>query len=182
LDLELIIKGIKQQNREAQKTLYECFKKPLFASCLKYSGSIEEAEDLLHDSFIEIFISINNFKNIGSFEGWMKRIVINKAITRYKSKPKMLEIEKVKSIQIEEFETITYSNLLGDILSTVQSLPNQYQLVFCLYELDNYSHKEIANMLSISESTSKSNLHRAKELLKIKLAEKNSIKKVSNGI
>lgn len=182
MDLELIIKGIKQQNRDAQKTLYECFKKPLFASCLKYSSSIEEAEDLLHDTFIEIFTTINNFKNTGSFEGWMKRIAINKAITRYKSKPKKLEIEKIKSIEIEESEPIIYNNLLEDILSSVQELPNQYQLVFCLYELDNYSHKEIATMLSISESTSKSNLHRAKELLKSKLSEKNSVKKVSNGI
>lgn len=182
MDLELIIKGIKQQNRDAQKTLYECYNKLLFASCLKYSSSIEEAEDLLHDAFIEIFTTINNFKNTGSFEGWMKRITINKAITRFKLKPKMLEIERIKTLEVEESEIINDDKLLDHILLAVQKLPNQYQLVFCLYELDNYSHKEIANMLSISESTSKSNLHRAKEILRSKLSEKNSIKKVSNGI
>jgi RNA polymerase sigma factor (sigma-70 family) len=182
LNLDSIITGCRQQNREAQKTLYECFKKPLYHSCLKYSSTIEEAEDLLHDAFIEIFTSINNFKNTGSFEGWMKRIVINKAITQFKSKPKTQEIEKIKQAVAEEPPIIINSNLLDDILAAVQKLPNQYQLVFCLYELDQYSHKEIATMLSISESTSKSNLHRAKELLKIKLTEKNSTKKVSNGI
>ncbi|MEX0595784.1 MAG: sigma-70 family RNA polymerase sigma factor, partial [Candidatus Paceibacterota bacterium] len=139
MNLESIIKECKQQNRDAQKTLYECYKKPLFTSCLKYSNTIEEAEDLLHDAFIEIFTTINSFKNEGSFEGWMKRITINKAITRFKSKPKMLEIEKIKPIQVEESETITYSNLLEDVLSSIQKLPTQYQLVFCLYELDNYS-------------------------------------------
>jgi RNA polymerase sigma-70 factor (ECF subfamily) len=182
LDLESIITGCKQQNREAQKTLYNVFKKPLFHSCLKYSSSIEEAEDILHDAFIDIFTSISSFKNTGSFEGWMKRIVINKAVTKFKLKPKTQEIEKMKLAPVEEEETIINDNLLDDILNSIQELPNQYQLVFCLYELDDYSHREIATLLSISESTSKSNLHRAKELLKIKLAEKNSTKKVSNGI
>ncbi|MDP2162061.1 MAG: sigma-70 family RNA polymerase sigma factor [Flavobacterium sp.] len=182
MDLEAIIVGCKKQNREAQKMLYECFKKTLFQSCLNYSGNYEEAEDLLHDAFIEIVTSIDSYKCKGSFEGWMKRIVINKAITHFKSKPKTELIEKTPAIADEQLDNITYTNLLEDILNSIHELPDQYQMVFSLYELDNYSHKEIATMLSISESTSKSNLHRAKAILKLKLAEKNITKKVSNGI
>ncbi|GGD33229.1 RNA polymerase sigma factor [Flavobacterium orientale] len=182
MNLNEIIAGCVKQKREAQKELYDNFNKILFQSCLKYSGNYEEAEDLLHDAFIDILTSIHTYKFKGSFEGWMKRIVINKAITHFKTKPYTDSIEKTVGLAEEENEMVTYSNSLEDILTSIQELPNQYQMVFSLYELDNYSHKEIASMLSISESTSKSNLHRAKAILRLRLTEKNSTKKVANGI
>ena len=137
--------------------------------CLKYCQNEAEAEDNLHNAFIEIFTNIKKYKGKGSFEGWMKRITINKAIDSYKKSFQLVSIsdKSFPDTEIEEKELDDYS--LDYILSLIQNLPNQYRLVFCLYELDNYSHNEIANMLSISDGTSKSNLHRAKMILKEKI-------------
>ena len=116
--------------------------------------------------------NIKKYNGNGSFEGWMKRITINKAINKYKKKkPVYIDIKNdiLEDTSIEEDKL----NLdLDTILNCIQQLPNQYRLVFNLYELDDYSHKEIANLLSISENTSKSNLHRAKIILKQKIEEK----------
>ena len=145
----------------------------LFMLSLKYCKNEAEAEDNLHNAFIEIFTSIGKYKNSGSFEGWMKRITINKAIDSFK---KTLQLVPVKD-DIPDDITITTEemNLPADyILLLVQQLPDQYRLVFSLYELNDYSHKEIAEMLSISESTSKSNLHRAKAILKEKITNRHS--------
>jgi RNA polymerase sigma factor (sigma-70 family) len=179
---EKLIKDCIKQKPMAQKELYELYKKPLFVLCLKYCQNEAEAEDNLHDSFIEIFTNIKNYKGIGSFEGWMKRITINKAIDGYKKSYHLMPIkdDHNQETSIDEHE-IDFS--LDYILSLIQDLPHQYRLVFSLYELDEYSHKEIANMLSISENTSKSNLHRAKIILKEKISTKNSVdlKYVSHG-
>ena len=168
MSLDQIIKSCIKQNRKAQEELYHLYKKPLFVLCLKYCANEAEAEDNLHNAFIEIFTNIKNYNKKGSFEGWMKRITINKAIDSYKKKYQLTAIKEDYSqdTTIEEDE-LEYS--LDYILSLIQELPNQYRLVFSLFELDDYSHREIAVMLSISESTSKSNLHRAKALLKEKI-------------
>lgn len=151
------------------------YKANLFGLSLKYCSNETEAEDNLHNAFIEIFTNIKKFNNKGSFEGWIKRITINKAIDSYKRTYKLtpLEDDYSEEITVEDLE-IDLS--LDYLLSVIQELPNQYRIVFNLYELDNYSHQEIAQMLSISEGTSKSNLHRAKLLLKEKITSKiNSI-------
>lgn len=177
-----LIKGCIKQNSKAQEELYNRYKKTLFVLCLKYCPNETEAEDILHNAFIEIFTNIKNYNNKGSFEGWIKRITINKAIDSYKRTFHLLPIKDdyFQETTIEDHE-IDFS--LDYILSLIQELPNQYRLVFCLYELDDYSHQEIATMLSISESTSKSNLHRAKVILKEKIKTKNSFHNynVSNG-
>ncbi|MES2748517.1 MAG: sigma-70 family RNA polymerase sigma factor [Bacteroidota bacterium] len=166
MDLEDLIKSCKKQNSKAQEELYHLYKNTLFVLCLKYCQNEAEAEDNLHNAFIEIFTNIKQFKGSGSFEGWMKRITINKAISSYKSSYKLIPLsdKTYADTQIEESELEEFT--LDYILSLVQNLPNQYRLVFCLYELDNYSHAEIADMLEISVGTSKSNLHRAKMILK----------------
>ncbi|MFP9115869.1 RNA polymerase sigma factor [Flavobacterium sp. RHBU_3] len=166
----------------AQQELYVAYRATLFSLSLKYCRNIEEAEDNLHNAFIEIFTGINRYQGSGSFEGWMKRITINKAIESYK---KMITLVPVKDNLPQEI-TVTDEEMnvpAEYILQLVQALPDQYRLAFCLYELDDYSHKEIAAMLGISEGTSKSNLHRAKALLKQKLEKKNSVYPtyVSNG-
>lgn len=140
---------------------------------LKYCRNEAEAEDNLHNAFIEIFTSIGKYKGEGSFEGWMKRITINKAVNSFK---KTLQLVPVKD-DLPDDVTVTDEemSLPADyILALVQQLPDQYRLVFNLYELDDYSHKEIAVMLSISENTSKSNLHRAKAILKEKITNRHS--------
>jgi RNA polymerase sigma factor (sigma-70 family) len=166
LTLDELIKACQKQNSKAQEELYHLYKKTLFVLSLKYCQNEAEAEDNLHNAFIEILTNIKQYKGTGSFEGWMKRITINKAIDSYKSSYKLTPIsdKTFPDTEIEENELDEYS--IDYILSLVQNLPNQYRLVFCLYELDNYSHAEIADTLGISIGTSKSNLHRAKMILK----------------
>ncbi|TDW49797.1 RNA polymerase sigma-70 factor (ECF subfamily) [Flavobacterium sp. 270] len=171
MNQDQLIKGCVRQNRKSQEELYNLYYKTLFVLSLKYCPNDAEAEDNLHDAFIEIFTSIKNFKGTGSFEGWIKRITINKAIARYKNSSFLTPIKDdiTQDVFIDDSE-IDFS--LDYILSLVQELPHQYRLVFSLYELDEFSHKEIASMLSITESTSKSNLYRAKLILKEKITSK----------
>ena len=165
-----------------QKALYNLYDKKLFNLSLKYCTSLSDAEDNLHDSFIEIFSSISKYKAEGSFEGWMKRITINKAISKFKSAIQQQALDlKTVTISDTDIEINPEELPLDILLQLIQNLPNQYRLVFNLYELDDYSHKEIAQMLSISEGTSKSNLHKAKGILKEKILEFNP-KKAQNGI
>ncbi|WP_166922841.1 RNA polymerase sigma factor [Flavobacterium poyangense] len=182
MNLDLLIKACTKQNRKAQEELYNMYKNALFVLSLKYCSNVAEAEDNLQDTFIEIFTNIKNYKEKGSFEGWMKRIAINKAISRYKKSYTLTAIidDYPQEERIDESE-IDFS--LDTILSFVQDLPHQYRLVFNLYELDDYSHREIAEMLSISENTSKSNLHRAKQILKEKIKSKSNFyySKEKNG-
>ncbi|TAF68248.1 MAG: RNA polymerase sigma factor [Flavobacterium sp.] len=182
MDLEKCIESCIRQNRKAQEQLYQLYKKTLFTLSLKYCANASDAEDNLHNVFIEIFTSIHKFDNRGSFEGWIKRITINKAIDSYK--------KKLFDVPVPEYSlcdtTLDEDELdisVDYLLTIIQELPHQYRLVFNLYELDDYSHQEIAEMLSISVNTSKSNLHRAKLILKQKIKEKqkNIISIHSNG-
>ncbi|WP_397363693.1 RNA polymerase sigma factor [Olleya sp. R77988] len=177
MNLEQLIKACKRNNPNAQSDLYQKYKDTLYILCLKYSKNKEEAQDNLHDSFIEIFSSIKKYKGRGSFEGWIKRITINKAIDKYK-KESPINIE-IKNDLLEDTNIIEEQlNLdLDNIIKCIQQLPNQYRLVFNLFELDNYTHKDIAALLNISENTSKSNLHRGKQILKQKITKINQTKK-----
>lgn len=170
MDLEKILKACKRNNLKAQSQLYQNYKDDLYVLCLKYCSNAEEAEDNLQDSFLDIFKKIKTYKGIGSFEGWMKRITINKAIDKYKKvKPISISINndllEDTSVNAKAVDSIP----LDEILQHVQNLPARYRLVFNLYEMDGYSHKEISKLLEISINTSKSNLHRAKSILKQKL-------------
>ena len=166
MELNEIINGCKKNNLVHQKALYDLYEKKLFSLSLKYCSSFSDAEDNLQNAFIEILTNIKKFNNNGSFEGWMKRITINKAIDSYKKSYQLMALNEktFPDTEIDENELNDYS--LEYILSLVQGLPNQYRLVFSLYELDDFSHAEIAEMLSISIGSSKSNLHRAKMILK----------------
>ncbi len=161
-----LIKKCKKNNREAQSELFYTYKDRLFALCLKYCKNYNEAEDNLQDSFLAIFEKIDQYKFKGSFEGWMKRITINKAIDKYRDNffsDTSIKEDMISDTDID-VELVNFS--IDELFSFIQKLPTQYKLVFNLYELDDYTHKEIAKMLTISEGTSKSNLHRAKALLK----------------
>lgn len=182
LNLDDIIKGCIKGNATAREQLYLAYKGVLFSLCLKYCRNEEEAEDNLHNAFIDIFTNIGKYKNAGSFEGWMKRITINKAIVSYKKNTQLVPIKD----NLPEDTDVTEEEMnlsAGYLLELVQQLPDQYRMVFSMYELDDYSHKEIAETLGISESTSKSNLHRAKAILKEKVRAKHSHENynVSNG-
>lgn len=172
MSLEQLILNCKTNDTKAQSELYMLFSSKLFSLSLKYSKNYAEAEDNLQDAFVTIFNKINQYKNKGSFEGWLKRITINTALQRYRSQG-VFEIVNEDTI---EDESLTVSEDNEDIsmdylLQIIQELPDRYRLVFNLYVLDGFSHKEIANMLNIKQGTSKSNLARARQILKSRVQE-----------
>lgn len=136
--------------------------------CLKYSKNYEDAEDTLQDSFLTVFKKIDQYAHKGSFEGWIKRITIHTAIQKYRDKSRLQIVseENIKE-ETEDEEVDPSTEISVDfLLALIQQLPDRYRLVFNLYVLDNFSHKEISSMLEISEGTSKSNLSRARQFLK----------------
>ncbi|WP_394347929.1 RNA polymerase sigma factor [Polaribacter aestuariivivens] len=154
----------------AQSEVYQLYANKLFPICLKYSKNYQDAEDTLQDSFLIIFEKIKQYQNKGSFEGWLKRITINTALQKYREKQPLQIVKEVsENEEIEEIELESTSFNVDVLLSFIQKLPDRYRLVFNLYVLDNYAHKEIANLLNITESTSKSNLSRARKILKKQL-------------
>ncbi|WP_366942410.1 RNA polymerase sigma factor [uncultured Tenacibaculum sp.] len=160
----------KQQNLQAQSQVYQIFAGKLFALSLKYCRNYQDAEDVLQDSFLKAFDKIHQYKNKGSFEGWLRRVVITTALQKYKDKTQLYIVKEEIEIKDEEEVSLDDSNINLDVLlSLIQELPDRYRLVFNLYVLDNFSHKEIADLLNISEGTSKSNLSRAKKILKSKI-------------
>ncbi len=169
MNTEDLIKQCIKNDRTAQNELFRKYKDTLFFISLKYCRSEVDAEDNLHDAFITIFQKIKTYKNKGSFEGWMKRITIYKAIDKYKAK-KPVNIEIIDDILEDTVETEEDPNItLNQLLEIIQELSDQYRLVFNLYQMDGFSHKEIAELLNISEGTSKSNYHRAKLILRDKI-------------
>ena len=138
-----------------------------------------EAEDNLHDAFVTIFSTIKKYKGKGSFEGWMKRITINKAIDKYK-KNTLSKYEVNENLGNEDPIDWNEKTIpLDAILKSIQELPDQYRLVFSMYQLDGYSHMEIGKMLGISEGTSRSNFHRARSILREKISTYNPTQKTT---
>lgn len=166
-----LIAACKKGDIKAQENLYRQYASKLFAVSLKYSRNYQEAQDNLQDAFITIYEKIDQYKNKGSFEGWMKRITINTALQRYR-KQNMYQIVDENNIKDQEDVHLREEEVSLDyLLKIIQELPDRYRMVFSLYVLDGYSHKEIAEMMSISEGTSKSNLARARKNLKQKLEQ-----------
>ena len=174
MSLEQIIADCKKNHPKAQEQLYKLFAKKFFGVCLKYSRNYDDAQDNLQDGFIIIFKKIAQYSGKGSFEGWAKRILINNALLRFKD-IRFLEIldDNIADVELEiDDETIS----LDYLLQIIQELPDQYRIVFSLYVLDGYSHKEISEMLKISTGTTKSNLYRARLILKEKIEKLTDIK------
>jgi RNA polymerase sigma factor (sigma-70 family) len=169
LTLDELIHGCKRKDAKAQGELYNRYSGILFSICLRYSPNKVEAEDNLQDAFITIFNKAEQFKEKGSFEGWIKRITVNTVLQKYR-KQKMFAIKDEAQIEDTANEEIIDDGLpLDYLLRIIQELPDRYRLVFTMYIMDGYSHKEIGNLLGISDGTSKSNLARARGILKTKI-------------
>ncbi|WP_115460822.1 RNA polymerase sigma factor [Winogradskyella aurantiaca] len=169
MSLKQLIENCKRNDTKAQGQLYQLYASKLFTLCLKYSKNYADAEDNLQDAFITIFKKIDQYNFKGSFEGWMKRIAVNTALQRYRGTAvfDIVKEENISSVSVEiEDESLFNVDFL---LQLIQELPDRYRLVFNLYALDGYTHKEIAGLLEISEGTSKSNLARARLILKQKI-------------
>ncbi len=172
MSLEKLIKQCKNKNVNAQSQLYKLYASKLFSLCLKYSKNYAEAEDNLQDAFVTIFNKIHQYTNKGSFEGWIKRIAINTALQRYRqvSVFSLVNEDAIEDTDVTlEGEENTIN--LDFLLQIIQALPDRYRLVFNLYVLDGFSHNEISEMLNISSGTSKSNLSRARLILKEKIED-----------
>ena len=168
LSLKQLIHNCKKEDIKAQEQLYRLYANKLFAVCLKYSNSYQQAEDNLQDGFMTIFEKIQQYQDKGSFEGWMKRIMINVTLQKYR-KQRVFEIVNEDLLKEPELEIDEELFSVDFLLKIIQELPDRYRQVFNLYALDGYSHKEIGEMLQISTGTSKSNLARARIILKEKI-------------
>ncbi len=170
MDLQQVITSCLQNQTASQQQLYNYLAPKLFAVCLKYARNNDEAKDHLQESFLLIFKNLKHLSEVSRIEFWAKKITINYCISQYK-KNKILsykdEFPEHENDEVELSEDVSIENLL----SLIQELPDQYRLVFNLYVLDEFSHKDIAKMLEISEGTSKSNLSRAKSILKQKILQ-----------
>lgn len=171
MSLEQLITNCINQDAKAQSQLYKQYASKLFTLCLKYSRNYAEAEDNLHDAFITVFSKIDQYNNKGSFEGWLKRIAINTSLQRYRDNAGVFDIvneERIEDVKVD----INDSDVSIDfLLGIIQELPDRYRLVFNLYVLDGYSHVEISELINISTGTSKSNLARARMILKEKIED-----------
>jgi RNA polymerase sigma-70 factor (ECF subfamily) len=167
-----IIEGCSKHNRKAQQLLYDKYSRLLLGVCLRYASDRSEAEDILQDSFLKIFFNIKEYSGTGSFAGWLRKVTVNTAITHYHKHLKFryyVEIEEYTSV---ETGTVSFEEdfFTSDELSRVlNELPAGYRLVFNLYAVEGYKHKEIAEMLGIDINTSKSQYSRAKAVIRDKL-------------
>ena len=166
--IEQIIDKCRQGDRKAAEALYKLYAAKMFAICIRFSKDRAEAEDSLQDGFIKIFDSIGQFAGKGSFEGWMKRIFINICLEKYRKEQPVQLVE-----ELPEFEDADANVCIpADVLQRfVEELPERYRLVFNLYVVEEMQHKDIAVALGITEGTSKSNLARARDILKKKVKE-----------
>ncbi len=172
LSLEQLIIDCKKYDTKAQEQLYRLYSAKLFSICLKYSRNYAEAEDNLQDGFLIVFDKISQFNFKGSFEGWIKRIIINNVLQQYRT-VRFLEIVDDNIAGDVEVDFDEENISIDYLMKIIQELPDRYRLVFNLYVIDGYSHKEISEMLTISIGTSKSNLSRAKLILKEKIEQTN---------
>jgi RNA polymerase sigma factor (sigma-70 family) len=166
-NVELYIKKCVENDREAQLKLYQLYSPVLYGLCLKYMRNADDAKDVFQEAFVIAFQKIGQYKFEGSFEGWIKRIFINKLLETLKKKKKdvlFLDVFDTDIIEEEELELVPIEQ--EKLLEYIQELPDQYRMVFNLFVFEKMKHKEIAKQLEITEGTSKSNLNRAKSILK----------------
>jgi len=177
------VKRLKQGDPKALKKLYDIYAPSLYGLALRYSKNEEEAQDILQEAFIKIFKYIHTYEEKGKIESWMKKIVINTAIANFHKQKKhrfQQEISEINETNIENFSLSEPEFTMDELLNAIQSLPVGYRTIFNLYAIEGYKHREIAKMLGIDISTSKSQYHRARKLLQKKLLELKNFKK-TNG-
>jgi RNA polymerase sigma-70 factor (ECF subfamily) len=167
-----LIAACKEGDRKAQKQLYETYSGKMMGVCLRYCKDRETAKDLLHDGFLKVFSHIDDFESKGSFEGWVRRIMVNTALEHLRK-----QVDEGYSQQIEEAYSLSSSDLgvlekmqAEELVAIIQRLPDTYRSVFNLFVVEGYSHKEIAQAMNITESSSRVYLTRAKQLLQEMLA------------
>lgn len=176
-----ILDGCIKNNRKMQKILYDKYAAKFYALCLRYVHDKAEADDILQEGFLKIFTHIHQFSREHSIEAWMRRIIINTALTHYKKNVKhyyQKEIEEVREVDMELFTGEEAEFTQEELLKIIQSIAEGYRMVFNLYAIEGYKHKEIAQMLGIDEATSKSQFYRARKIIQERLLEIQEEKRV----
>lgn len=171
-----LVKGCLREDRKCQEEVFRRFAGKMMAVCVRYTRHKMEAEDILQDAFIKVFDNLSKFKFKGSFEGWVRRIVINTALKNYGKRGFRQEQIGMDQYQEVPMEPSVYSHLQEEeLLNLVAKLPDGYRIVFNLYAIEGYSHKEIAETLGIQESTSRSQLVKARKMLQSQVLEMQKI-------
>ncbi len=166
------IKRLKENDAEAQRVFYEQLAPKMYGICLRFAFIADDADDILQDGFIRVFKHIKDFRGEGSLEGWVRRTIVNTAINYYKKKIKQgisVELENVQG-KVKEASSVVEKMAADELLELISELPPGYRTVFNLSVIEGYTHKEIGNILEISENTSKSQLSRARVTLQNKLS------------
>ena len=168
-----LIKGCIEGDRKMQEELYRRFAPKMYAVCLRYANNADDAQDLLQEGFIKVYRNLHRFRAEGSFEGWIRRVFINSSIEHFRKKSaKLSTVSDKEENTIEDTDISALDNLAEkDIINLIQELSPGYRTVFNLYVVEGYSHKEIGELLGISEGTSKSQLARAKAILQKKVSQ-----------
>jgi len=168
---EELIEGCRRQDRQAQKRLYDQYSSKLYALCCRYIKDKMEAEDVLITAFTKILNRIDQYTGEGNFEGWMRKVVVNDALSYLRKNKNMYLETDIAAADYEPDEKLEDQLEAEDLLKMIESLPTGYRIVFNLYAIEGYSHKEIGEQLGISENTSKSQLSRARVALQKCLLE-----------
>lgn len=169
-ELEQLIKDCVAGKQRAQAQLYHIFSSKMYGVCLRYAKDATEAEDNLQEGFIKVFTNLKSFRNEGSLEGWIRRIMVNASLEKLRKQYLLYPVEDVAIYDSVNFsDDIIAKMSADDLMKLIRELPPRYQLVFNLYVIEGMSHQEIAREMSITEGTSKSNLARARDILKKKV-------------
>ena len=180
-DENKLVNGCKKGDRVMQKTLYDTYAPKMLGVCLRYASDRELAKDMLQEGFIKVFTNINNYKGIGSFEGWLRKIFVNTALEYLRKNDVLKNTKELDGFDQNAFVDSHISVLeqlsANELMEFISSLPSGYRTVFNLFAVEGYSHKEIGEMLGITESTSRSQYVRAKQILQKKLITVNNIVK-----
>ena len=170
MELDQIINGCLLGDRFCQKALFDRFSGRKFSVCLRYAKTKADAEDLVQDGFVKVFLNLEQYKNDGPFEQWVRRIMINNAIKKYHKKSNQNEYSSSDYLPEEAIEPDVVNKLgEGELLKIIAELPDGFRMVFNLYAIEGYSHKEVSELLHIEESTSRSQLTKARKILQEKL-------------
>lgn len=163
---EKLVKGCLKGQASAQEALYNRYYRTMYAVCLRYSNGRETAEDVLQDGFIKVFRSLESYSGKGSLEGWIRRIIVNTALEQFRKKGAMYALVDIEEARYHDAGHDVVSLMSeAEILKLVQGLPDGYRTIFNLYAIEGYNHREIGDLLGISEGTSKSQFARARQTL-----------------
>ena len=169
-DIEKLVQGALSADEKCKKRLYEMFSSKMYAVCLRYASNRDDARDLLQEGFIKVFQNLQRYRGEGSFEGWIRRIVVNTCLEYIRRTVKDQYRTDLADAEDIHFDAHIYEGLQVEvIMEAIQALAPGYRTVFNLYVIEGYSHKEIAAMLNINENTSKSQLARARGVLQQQL-------------